>query len=385
MNKITKRAFAAILCGALSLTACSCGNTTGTALTIDGEEIKAGVYIYYQMSSLSEATTALQEEQPDVDTYAEDFDIKNYTIEGVSGEEWVKNKTYEYCRLHVATNKTFDEYGLSLTDEQKTAIDETVTSAWNDENMYAQYIYGVDVFGDYYESLGISESSFEEVQTAGYKMEAIFDHLYGEGGTMAVPAEEINAKILSDYALVLSFEVDPAYGKAQDYVDMLNGGTSFVETKQAYDKVEAVAEIEEAMKEAEDAGEEYDGTLPEDVEVAVIEESALQSVVNVDDVTPSEDYVKEVFAMAAGENKLITVSEESTASDGTTTTAVSYYVVQKLDISADAEIMETYSDTVLYDMKNGELEDSLKATGAGYSLTENAAAIKLYTIDKLRK
>ena len=385
MNKITKRALAAVLCGALSLTACGCGNTTGTALTIDGEEIKAGVYIYYQMSSLSEATAALQKEQPDVDTYAEDFDIKNYTIEGVAGEEWVKNKTYEYCRLHVATNKTFDEYGLSLTEEQKTAIDETVTSAWNDENMYAQYIYGVDIFGDYYESLGISESSFEEVQTAGYKMEAIFDHLYGEGGTMAVPAEEINAKILSDYALILSFEVDPAYGKAQDYVDMLNGGTAFPEVKQAYDKAEAVAEIEEDMKKAEEAGEEYDGTLPENVEVAVVEQSALQSVVNVEDTTPSEDYVKEVFAMTAGENKLITVSEESTASDGTTTTAVSYYVVQKLDISADAEVMENYSDTVLYDMKNDELQESLKATGAGYSLTENAAAIKLYTIDNLTK
>ena len=385
MTKITKRALAAVLCGALSLTACGCGNTTGTALTIDGEEIKAGVYIYYQMSSLSEATAALQKEQPDVDTYAEDFDIKNYTIEGVAGEEWVKNKTYEYCRLHVATNNTFDEYGLSLTEEQKTAIDETVTSAWNDENMYAQYIYGVDIFGDYYESLGISESSFEEVQTAGYKMEAIFDHLYGEGGTMAVPAEEINAKVLSDYALVLSFEVDPEYGKAQDYVDMLNNGTAFTEVKQAYDKAEAVAEIEEDMKKAEEAGEEYDGTLPENVEVAVVEQSALQSVVNVEDTTPSEDYVKEVFAMTAGENKLITVSEESTASDGTTTTAVSYYVVQKLDISADAEVMENYSDTVLYDMKNDELQESLKATGAGYSLTENAAAIKLYTIDNLKK
>ena len=92
-----------------------------------------------------------------------------------------------------------------------------------------------------------------------------------------------------------------------------------------------------------------------------------------------------VFAMQTGENKLITVSEESTASDGTTTTEITYYVVQKLDISADAEVLESYRESVRYDMKSSELEETIKAKGAAYSLTENEAAIKLYTIDKLEK
>lgn len=385
MNKMTKRAMAAVLCGALALTACSCGNTTGTALTIDGTEIPAGVYICYQMDALSEAQTVLAEEQPDLDMYAEDFDIKNHTIKGVAAEEWIKNKTVELCRSFVATNKLFDEYGLSLTAEQQTEIDAYVESVWNDENIYAQYIYGVDVLGKYYESLGVGEKSFEEIQTIYYKQETLFNHLYGEGGSLEVPAEEIDAKIISDYVLVLSLEVDPAYGKAQDYVDMLNAGTSFPEVKQSYDQAVAVAEAEAAKAEAEAAGEEYTGTLPEDVVVAVSEQSALQSVVAVDETALPESYVKDVFAMATGENKLITVSEETTAADGTTSTAVTYYVVQKLDISADEAVMDEYSYTVLYDMKSGELEETLKAAGAGYSVEENAAAIKRYTIDKLEK
>ncbi len=383
MNKMTKKAAAAVLCGALVLTACSCSNTTGTALTIDGTEVPAGVYICYQMEALSEAQSVLAEEQPDLDMYADDFDIKAYTIEGVNAEEWIKNKTVELCRSHVAANKAFDEYGLSLTAEQQTEINQYVTSAWDEENIYAQYIYGFDTIGEYYESKGVGEKSYKEIQTLYYKQEAVFNHLYGEGGELEVSAEEINAKILNDYALVLSFEVDPAYGKAQDYVDMLNSGTAFTEVKQAYDQAEAVAEAEAAKKEAEEAGEEYDGTLPEDVVVAASEQSALQSVVSVSDAYPSESYVTDVFAMANGENKLITVSEETTSSDGTTTTAISYYVVQKLDISADADIMAEYSESVLYDMKSSELEESLKAKGEAYSLTENAAAIKLYTIDKL--
>ncbi len=383
MNKMTKRAMAAVLCGALALTACSCGNTTGTALTIDGTEIPAGVYICYQMDAMSKAQAALAEEQPDLDMYAEDFDIKAQTIEGVNAEEWIKNKAIELCRNYVAAEKTFEEYGLSLEAHEKDDVKNSVNSAWEDENMYAQYIYGFDTIGEYYESLGVGKSSYEKVQTLYYKQQAIFDHLYGEGGELEVPAEEINAKLLSDYALVLSFEVDPAYGKAQDYVDMLNNGTSFTAAKQAYDQAEAVAEAEEAKKEAEEAGEEYDGTLPEDVVVAEVEEATLKDVVNVNDVTPSESYVKDVFAMANGENKLITVSEDITGADGTTTTAISYYVVKKLDISADADVMKQYSETVLFNMKSGELEETLKAKGAAYSVTENAAAIKLYTIDKL--
>lgn len=385
MNKLTRRAAAAVLCGALAVTACGCGANTTTALTIDGTEIPAGVYISYQMDALSEAQSVLAEEQPDLDMTAEGFDFKKQTIEGVAAEEWVKNKTVELCRTYVASNRMFDEYGLSLTAEQKAELSAYVKSTWDEENMYAQYIYGYDTLGEYYETLGVGEKSFEAIQTVFTKQEALFNHIYGEGGELEVPAAELEAKVLSDYALIYSFQVDPAYGKAQDYVDKLNGGTAFAEVKQSYDQAVAVAEAEEAKKEAEEAGKEYDGTLPEDVVVAAVDEAALKSVVNVKDTTPSESYVADVFAMANGENKLITVSEESTAVDGTTSTTVSYYVVQKLDIAADADVMANYKDSILYDMKSSELEETLKAKGAAYAVTENAAAIKLYSIDKLEK
>ena len=152
MNKLTRRAAAAVLCGALAVTACSCGANTTTALTIDGTEIPAGVYICYQMDALSEAQSVLAEEQPDLDMTAEGFDFKKQTIGGVAAEEWVKNKTVELCRNYVAANKAFDEYGLSLEASQKNEIKASVNSAWEEENMYAQYLYGFDTIGEYYES-----------------------------------------------------------------------------------------------------------------------------------------------------------------------------------------------------------------------------------------
>lgn len=383
MNKLTKKAASAVICGAMALTACGCGNTTGTALTIDGEDIRAGIYIYYQMSALDEATSILSEEQPDLDLYAEDFDITAYTVEGVNAEEWIKNKTIDYCRIFVATNKAFDEYGLSLTDEEKAEINDTVTSLWTEENIYAQYFYGVDIIGEYYEGLGIGQQSYKDISTLGYKREAIFNYLYGEGGTLQVSAEEIDAKVAADYALVLSLEIDPVVNTPETYLDMMNSGKSFAEVEQAYNKDSAILEIEAEMGAAEANGEEYTGTLPEDLVVALSEEDDLKEVVSLEENYPSEYYTTEVFAMANDEIKLIADSETTIDDDGFEMTEVTYYLVKRLDITADEAVMDSYRDTALHSLKGDELDETLKTAGAGYGVTENAAAVKKYTVDKL--
>ena len=384
MKKFTKRTAAALLSGAMVLTAAGCGNTTGTALTIDGEEIRAGIYIYYQMNALNEAASLLGEEQPELDMYAEDFDITDYTVEGVKVEDWIKNKTIEDCKYYFAVNKAFDEYSLTLTDEEISEISSTVNSIWTEENMYAQYVYGVDIIGEYYESLGIGQQSYEDVTMMDYKLETIFSYLYGEGGTMAVDSAEIDTKVTTTYALTKSFEIDPEVNSPQDYLDMINSGMSFEEVEQAYNKDDAIAGIEADMAEAEAKGEEYTGTKPEEVEVALSAEEDLESVISITDTYPSESYVADVFAMANGESKVITVSDTSTSpTTGEETTSVSYYLVQRLDITADAETMDSYRDSALHELKDEELETSLTEKASAYAVTENAAAMKKYTIENL--
>lgn len=385
MNRFTKKAAAAVLSGALALTACGCSSQPSNALTIDGEKIRAGIYIYYQMSALNDAVTVLEEEQPELDMYTEDFVLEDQTVEGISIEEWVENKTVEYCRKHVAVNKLFDEYGLSLSEETVSEINSTVNTLWTEENMYAQYIYGVDIMGDYYESLGIGQESYKDVTTTDYKRSDIFDYLYKEGGSLEVPADELTATVVSDYALVLSIEIDAEVGSPESYLEMLNGGKTFAEVYQAYSKDDALKGIEADMAEAEANGTEYTGTLPEDLEVALVEESDIQTVVAADSTSPSESYVTDVFAMTAGEAKIITVSETTTASDGTETTALSYYLVKRLDITADEEVLSEYKDTVLAELKGDEFDTTLETTSADYSVTKNTSALKKYTIEKLNQ
>ena len=386
MKNLIKKSCAAILCGAMALTAAGCGNTTANALTIDGMDIRAGIYIYYQMDALNEAATLLQEEQPDLDMYAEGFKITDYSVESTPVEEWIKNKTIEHCRNYVAVNKLFDEYGLSLTSEETAEINSYITSVWTEENSYAQYIYGVDVIGEYYENLGIGEQSYKDVTTMTYKQETIFEHIYGEGGTQAVPADEVDMQVALNYALVKSFEIDPNVNSPQDYLDMLNGGKSFAEVEQAYNMDDAVAGIEADMAAAEANGEEYTGTLPEEIEVPVSDEADLISVVSIEDQFPSIDYVNSVFAMANGESKIVTSSNTSTSSTtGEQVTDVNYYLVTRMDITADEATMNEYRSSALHKMKDEEFNTTLKTAADSYSVTENAAAISKYTIDKLNE
>lgn len=384
--KLTKRTAAAFLCGALAVTAAGCGNTTGTALTIDGEEIRAGIYIYYQMDALNEAASILGKEQPDLDMYAEGFDITEQTVEGVNVEEWIKNKTIDYCKTYVAVNKTFDEYELTLSKEKQSEINDYVNGIWTEENSYAQYIYGVDVIGEYYEKLGIGQQSYKDVTAMSYKQDAIFEHIYGEGGEKAVPSEEIDTKVATSYALIKSFEIDPNVNSPQNYLDMLNSGMSFAEVQQAYNKDDALKGIEEDMAEAEANGEEYTGTLPENLEVALSDEESLKSVVAITDQYPSADYISGIFAMANGESKIITSSNSSTSSTtGEEVVTVKYYLVTRLDITADNETMEKYRSSALHELKDEEFDGILEAAAGSYSVTENAAAIKKYTVENLNK
>ncbi len=384
MKSSLKRTLATALCGAMILSAASCGSNTKTALTVDGDELSAGIYIYYQMSALGEAQEKLAEEQPALDTSAENFDITAYSVEGTPVCEWVKNKAIEQCRRYVAINKKFDELGLALTADESSEINEYVNGLWTEENMYAQYIYGVDIIGEYYEQYGIGEQSFKNVYTLAYKEDKVFDAIYGEGGSLEVPADELKASVVEKYALVKYLEIEDGYD-AQKYYSMLGEGKSFSEMKQAYDTDVELAEIEAEMAEAEANGEEYDGILPEELVVTASEESELESVIEKDLPDPSEEFVEAVFAMDIGESTIISVPNESTDENGNNVTTFSFYVASRLDITEDEETFTGYCGTVLHDRKDEEFDESIKADGAALSVTENSAAMSRYTVNNLIK
>lgn len=368
MKKISK-SLLTILCGAMIASAASCGNATGTALTIDGVDIKAGIYILNQQEALSAASKKLSEERPDLDMNAEGFDIKAQTIEGKNAEAWIKDKAIELCREYVAKNKLFEKEGLSLTAEQKSELSSNTSSLWSNSNIYAQYIYGTDTFGEYYESIGVSEQSYKAMSESNYVSEALFDHRYAEGGTMAVPASDINAVTIGNYAAVLYFEAKD--GKAQEYADRISGGEDYAAVYNEYETAQEKEKLAAAKAEAEEKGEEYTGESPDDVNIEVKSEQELLQIISKTSAAPSEAFVADVFAMNAGETKVIAGTDET------------QYVVVKRDISTMQDKLDSYKEESLHSLKDDEFNEMIKSEASGYSVTENAAAISLYTLDKI--
>ncbi len=377
MKKIASKSILTLLCGAMIAAAAGCGNTTAYPLNINGEDIRAGIYIMNQQTALSEAQSKLKEEQPDLDTSAEDYDFKKQLIEGIGAEEWVKNRTFELCRNYVASNKLFEEKGLSLTAEELSEIKSQSNSLWTEENMYAQYIYGVDIVGEYYEGIGVSQQSYSDMLTNDYKNEALFEYFYGAEGVEKPDDAEVSKKTLEKYFAVNYFTYGPEVGgeTAEQRLERLNKGESFESVYKTYMDDSEKHTLETEKAEAEEAGETYEGDLPENVDTELPAADSLIQVIDKESSSLDESFIKQVDEMKEGENKVIKV----TPSEGEEIV----YVVSKVKFSEKAELMEDYRDNVVREMKGDELKEKIKAAGEGYTLKENTAAVNLYKIDKL--
>lgn len=377
MKKALNKSITTLLCGAMIVAAAGCGNTTAYPLNIDGVDVRAGIYIMNQQDALSAAQSKLKEEQPDLDTSAEDFDIRKQTIEGIGAEEWIKNKTFELCRQYVATEKMFEEAGLTLSSEDLSEIKAQVNSLWTEENMYAQYIFGVDIVGEYYESIGVGQESYSDLMKKDKKSEALFDYYYGENGIEKPDEKEIEAKVLERYfaASYIVFDAEVGGETAQERLDRLNNGESFESVYKTYMDDEKKKELSDAMKEAEEAGETYEGELPENVDTEMPEKDSRIQIVDKETTPLDQQFITAAEAMKPGENKII---EFTTDEDKTLT-----YIVSKADLSTMSEQLKECSDSLVKELKSEELQDKIKAVGDGYALKENTAAVNLYKIDKL--
>lgn len=383
MKKTARNCILSIVCGAAVLASASCATGVTYPVTVDGEPIRAGIYILKQQDSLSEAYNKLEEEQPDLDTSATDFDYFAQTVEGKKFGDWVNDEAVEKCRVYVATERLFDQYGLSLSDSDISDIDKTARQFWTEENEYAQYYYGVSVIGDYYEKYGVGEQSFKDYEYNSRKKSILFDHLYGEGGELAATQDEINEVLQKDYLTANYFTYELESGdSAQSYADKITAGTSYEEVYKEYSQAKAdadyaqkKADAEAAAKAAEENGEEYIGEdIGEPTTVELAEKDSLIRVIRKSDNSPSEDFVNQVSAMNAGEVKVVTVSKD----DGTSTV----YVVQKIDILSVPATTTYTVNTIRSELKEDEFEQMLKSKGDELTLTTDSS-INLYKPEKL--
>jgi len=173
---VLKRITAGLTALSLIAVCTGCKNTT-TAMTIGDYTVPAGVYLYYLSSAYNNALSQLSEENPDLDT--EDIKaVKASVLDGKDIRTWCEDKAVEFCTDFVATEKKFDELGLSLSEESQANIDTMLAYYWPnyEETMTAD---------------GISEESFKKVMISSYKSEEIFKYYYSVGGAEGVTDDDL--------------------------------------------------------------------------------------------------------------------------------------------------------------------------------------------------
>lgn len=398
MKKPVRNSILTVLCAGLIVSAGSCALGVTYPVTIDGEPLRAGIYILEQQQAVNDAMTKINDEQPDLDTSADGFSYMNQTVEGRAFSDWVNDQTIRLCRDYVAVERLFDSNALTLDSDTVKSVSDQTKSLWNDENQYAQYIYGVNIVGQYYEKLGIGEQSYKDVMISDKKKDALFEHFYGKEGTMKATDDEINTALKSDYAMInyIEYELENGSG-AQSYADKITSGSTFEQVWQEltqaknnedFEKEQAEAAAAEAdsadgadsadtaadsaeTSDSSDSGETLEPAEPAQPEQAELPETDSKiTIINKKDTSPSEDFVVQVMDMSDGDVKVITTEDGSS------------YIVQKLDILSKPDLTESQRDTLRSELKEDEFKNMIKSAGDAYSLTEDGSA-KLYKIEKL--
>ncbi len=261
----------AIVCAA-SMTGCSDSGYIGT---INGMQIPNGIYIYdLQLTAYNEASSKIKEEKGDSIGTAE-VTVFTETIDGKPASAWLKDYALERVKRYVAIESLFDEYGLTLSDDDNNSINDYIKSLDNDLGYYAQY-YGIEesTFGEHFENMGISKDTLRKITENSYKESAVFLHNYDKDGLTPVSEDEINSYATENYAAVkllkvtftdhqgLSLKDDADKEKirelAQSYADRANSGEDWVNIQYDFDLRAAQYE---AWTDAEDSyAEEHSST-----------------------------------------------------------------------------------------------------------------------------
>lgn len=181
-----------------------CRKRYGLLPTIDGVQVNAGIYIYYSYAPYMELTQTLQSENSELDVSDKDV-VKEQKMDGVSSEEWIKNKALEYCQRYVAIEKKFEELDLSLTEEENKEISSTIDSFW-------------DTNGELYEKNGIAKSSVQSVLENTYMTNDVFLYYYGLDGEEGTTEDDLKQYYEENNARVryIKFNLTDGNGEALD-------------------------------------------------------------------------------------------------------------------------------------------------------------------------
>lgn len=390
MKKFKKISIAA-LCSAAAFSLTACGNNLAGADTtygavIDDYKVPAGVFISMQMDAYYEAAnyveptddetadTSVAESAEETDSSEETAETEETTttpftdkvIEDKPVREWINDEATKKMQEFVAIENKFDEYGLAFEDNEKEKNSIYLDSLW-------------EYYGEYYEKLGISESSQLLVMLNSTKRDMVFDYIYGNGGEKEISEADIKSYLEENNKRINFIEMELKDGEgnllksdgkaeikemAEGYIERLKNGEAFADVSKEYsdyyDKLVA------------DAAESTDGDETEASDDTIEAASSYvdnETVISKDGSTPSAAVVEKAFEANTGDIFLVEEDEV-------------YYVVAVLDLYADENYYTENEKTARHALKDDEFDETVTSWTLSQNVENNDAAYKRYKIEK---
>lgn len=282
----------------VSLTGCL-GHVFTKAMTVNGEEISAGMYLMLQMVAYGEAQGKVEDTT----------DILDQWIEDKKGIDWINDRTAELCCRLVAVEKLCAQKGITLSEENTEKL-----------NSDMEYWDGVK---EQYEQAGVGYETLKRYIQYEYLSEQLFDTLYGTEGEFPPSRDEIAAYYSERYAHVRLMliplsdwngeELDNAQeirDAADDMAEEIRAGNITIQ-EAALDVLPGIKEMATPPAD-EDEDEELD-----DIEEEIVEEEPVEEV-------PAEEEATTEGEEAEGEEGEEGEEEEPSEVEGITNYYLSY-------------------------------------------------------------
>lgn len=356
---ITKKIASCAVAAVCTLSLAACGEDTAWVVSCNGEQLRAGIYLFYQMDN---ATVALSANNAD-----KDVKLKDVVIDGVAFDDYVQSTTFASVKEHYAIEQEFEKLGIELTKDQTEA---------------AQWM--IDYYNGYYEEylieLGIGQESLEEVMFNSSKRDAVFNEYYKVGGIKGTTQEEVDEFFADNFIRFKVIELDlkddegnlladadkqTVRDEAQEIIDQYNDGTSFddliAEREEAEETEETEDTIEETTEEATDA--EAEDTAEE------VDEYENEFVVDLENSTFSDEFAAAYKEKSVGDCFMIEEDEV-------------IFVLEKLDITQRKDSLEEYTEDIIVELKTEEFDALVAQWAAEVTLEKNEKALKRYLPSK---
>lgn len=226
----------------------SCGDSTPVVMSLDGHEVTAAMYQYWASSCKGEYIYTY-EDVNNTDEYWQS-EIKD----GVTAAQYFDDIILEDIKTTLVAMKLFDDYGLSLTSDEKSSISDYITDLIKERADGSKNMMN-SILGAY----GVNLKILEQIYRDEAKISHVYDYLYGENGTEALDKDALEEFYKANYVHFNMIYVNDAYRYVTDEDGkMVTGDDGYYKTEDLDSETlaEKTAAINSAVKRL-NAGEDF--------------------------------------------------------------------------------------------------------------------------------